>query len=91
MCPGLRYSILSRRRNAHEVLVQVATCNNAAAAQAEPVAELGAGIGAQLGTFAQGTAQIFVSYAEFKAKSNYTRQTKLSLVISMKRGEGERE
>lgn len=90
MCPGLRYSILSRRRNAHEVLVQVATCNNAAA-QAASATDLGAGIGAQLGTFAQGTAQIFVSYAEFKAKSNYTRQTKLSLVISMKRGEGERE
>lgn len=39
--------LASRRRNAHEVLVQVATCNNAAA-QAEPVAELGAGIGAEL-------------------------------------------
>lgn len=40
---------------------------------------------------AEGTAQIFVSCAEFKAKSNYTRQTKLSLVISMKRGQGRGE
>lgn len=37
---------------------------------------------------AEGTAQIFVSCAEFKAKPNYTRQAKLSLVISMQRGQG---
>lgn len=80
VCLGLRYSILlSRRRNAHEVLVQVATCNNAAA---EPQAELG--------TFCRlKVLRKYLFRVPNSRQSQITRaNTKLSLVISMKRGQG---
>lgn len=83
VCLGLRYSILlSRRRNAHEVLVQVATCNNAAA---EPQAELG--------TFCRlKVLRKYLFRVPNSRQSQITRaNTKLSLVISMKRGQGREE
>lgn len=46
---------------------------------------------AELGTFlkAEGTAQIFVSCAEFKAKPNYTRQYQIEFSNKHEEGAGE--